>query len=95
MEAYLRLGCTLAIMHSAPAATTAIFLIYPIGKESFPDCMPLRISGTFNSMIVLQAKHNIHMHPFHKLGVVGAIGGSLFGVVHGSLMTYNLIRKTV
>ncbi|MBA0642153.1 hypothetical protein Goklo_026592, partial [Gossypium klotzschianum] len=34
------------------AATTVVFLIYPIGQGSFSDGVPLRISGTFNFMVV-------------------------------------------
>jgi photosystem II P680 reaction center D1 protein len=44
-------------------------------------------------MIVFQAEHNILMHPFHILGVVGVFGGSLFSVMHGSLVTSFLIRE--
>ncbi|KAI3855147.1 hypothetical protein MKX03_018541 [Papaver bracteatum] len=69
------------------AAATAVFLIYPIGQGIFSDGMPLGISGTFNFMIVFQAEHNILMHPFHMLGVAGVFGGSLFSVMHGSLVT--------
>jgi photosystem II P680 reaction center D1 protein len=56
--------------------------------------MPLGISGTFNFMIVFQAEHNILMHPFHMLGVSGVFDGSLFSVMHGSLVTSSLIRET-
>ena len=74
--------------YAAPvAAATAVFLIYPIGQGSFSDGMPLGISGTFNFMIVFQAQHNILMHPFHMMGVTGVFGGSLFLVMHGSLVT--------
>ncbi|KAL8200089.1 hypothetical protein R6Q57_011428 [Mikania cordata] len=76
------------------AAATAVFLIYPIGQGSFSDGMPLGISGTFNFMIVFQAEHNILMHPFHMLGVVGVFYGSLFSAKHGSLVTSTLIRET-
>ncbi|GJT95590.1 putative reverse transcriptase domain-containing protein [Tanacetum coccineum] len=76
------------------AAATAVFLIYPIGQGSFSDGMPLRISGTFNFMIVFQAEHNILMHPFHMLGVAGVFGGTLFSAMHGSLVTSSLIRET-
>ncbi|GFP98896.1 photosystem ii protein d1 [Phtheirospermum japonicum] len=34
------------------------------------------------------------MHPFHMLGVAGVFGGSLFSVMHGSLVTSSLIRET-
>ncbi|CAI8615269.1 unnamed protein product [Vicia faba] len=76
------------------AVATAVFLIYQIGQGSFSYSMPLGISGTFNFMIVLQAEHNILMHPFHMLGVAGVFGGSLFSVMHGSLVTSSLIRET-
>ncbi|XP_050916648.1 photosystem II protein D1, partial [Lathyrus oleraceus] len=76
------------------AAATAVFLIYLIGQGSFSDGMPLGISGTFNFMIVFQAEDNILMHPFHTLGVTGVFGGSLFSVMHGSLVTSSLIRET-
>lgn len=33
----------------------------------------LGISGTFNFMIVFTAEHNVLMHPFHMLGVIGGI----------------------
>ena len=67
-ELSFRLGMRpwIAIAYLAPvAAATAVFLIYPIGQGSFPDGMPLGISGTFNFMIVFQVEHNILMHPFH------------------------------
>jgi hypothetical protein len=51
-------------------------------------------AGTFNFMIVVQAEHNILMHPFHMLGVAGVFGGSLFSAMHGSLVTSSLIRET-
>ncbi|KAE9610886.1 Photosystem II protein D1 [Lupinus albus] len=34
------------------------------------------------------------MHPLHMLGVVVVFGGSLFSVMHGSLVTSSLIRET-
>ncbi len=79
-------------MHiSAPiAATTAVFLIYPIGQGSFSDDMPIGIFGTFNFMIVFQAEHYILMHPFHMLGVAGVFDGSLFSAMHGYLVTSSL-----
>jgi photosystem II P680 reaction center D1 protein len=69
-------------------------LIYHIGQGSFSDGMPLGISGTFNFMILFQTEHNIFMHPFHMLGVASVFGGSLFSVMHGSLVTPSLIRET-
>ncbi|GJZ16118.1 photosystem II protein D1 [Tanacetum coccineum] len=76
------------------AATTVVFLIYPIDQGNLSDGLPLGISGTFNFMIVFQAEHNILMHPFHMLGVAGVFGGSLFSAMHGSLVTSSLIRET-
>ena len=49
-ELSFRLGMRpwIAVAYSAPvAATTVIFLIYPIGQGSFSDGMPLGISGIF------------------------------------------------
>jgi photosystem II P680 reaction center D1 protein len=85
------------IAFSAPViAATAVFIVYPIGQGSFSDAMPLGISGTFNFMLVLliQAEHNILMHPFHILGVGGVFGGSLFSAMHGSLVTSSLLAET-
>ncbi|KAL5555071.1 hypothetical protein UlMin_037307 [Ulmus minor] len=62
-------------------------LSFRLGLRSFSDGMPLRISGTFNFMIVFQADHNILMHPFHMLGVAGVFSGSLFSAMHSSLVT--------
>jgi len=85
----------IAVAYSAPvAAATAVFLIYPIGQGSFSDGMPLGISGTFNFMLVFQAEHNILLHPFHQLGVIGVFGGSLFSAMHGSLVTSTLLAET-
>ncbi|KAJ8749231.1 hypothetical protein K2173_018708 [Erythroxylum novogranatense] len=75
------------------AAAIVVFLIYPIGQGSFSDGMPLGISSAFNFMIVFQAEHNILMHPFHMLGVVGVFNGSLFSAMHGFLVTFSLIRE--
>ena len=83
------------VAYSAPvAAAYAVFLIYPIGQGSFSDGMPLGISGQFNFMLVFQAEHNILMHPFHMLGVMGVFGGALFSAMHGSLVTSSLVRET-
>lgn len=44
-------------------------------------------------MIVFQAEY-IFLYPsFHMLGVAGVLGGSLFNVMHGFLVTYSLIRE--
>jgi photosystem II P680 reaction center D1 protein len=96
-ELSYRLGMRpwICVAYSAPvAATTSVFLIYPIGQGSFSDGLPMGISGTFNFMFVFQAEHNILMHPFHMLGVAGVLGGSLFCAMHGSLVTSSLIRET-
>uniref|UniRef100_UPI00260FDF9F photosystem II q(b) protein n=1 Tax=uncultured Thermosynechococcus sp. TaxID=436945 RepID=UPI00260FDF9F len=96
-ELSYRLGMRpwIPVAFSAPvAAATAVLLIYPIGQGSFSDGLMLGISGTFNFMIVFQAEHNILMHPFHMLGVIGVFGGALFAAMHGSLVTSSLIRET-
>ena len=96
-ELSYRLGMRpwICVAYSAPvAAASAVFLVYPFGQGSFSDAMPLGISGTFNYMLVFQAEHNILMHPFHMLGVVGVFGGSLFSAMHGSLVTSSLVRET-
>ncbi len=70
-ELNFRLGMRpwIVVAYSAlVAATTAVFLIYPIGQGSFSDDMPIGIFGTFNFMIMFQAEHYILMHPFHMLG---------------------------
>jgi photosystem II P680 reaction center D1 protein len=85
----------IAVAYSTPvAAATAVLLVYAIGQGSFSDAMPLDISGTFNFMLVLQAEHNVLMHPFHMLGVAGVFGGALFSAMHGSLVTSSLVRET-
>ncbi|MBR8840341.1 MAG: Photosystem Q(B) protein 1 [Stigonema ocellatum SAG 48.90 = DSM 106950] len=96
-ELSYRLGLRpwIAVAFSAPAAAaTAVLLIYPIGQGSFSDGLPLGIAGTFHFMMAFQADHNILMHPFHMLGVAGVFGGALLSVLHGSLVTSTLIRKT-
>jgi photosystem II P680 reaction center D1 protein len=96
-ELSYRLGLRpwIAVAFSAPvAAATSVLLIYPIGQGSFSDGLPLGISGTFHFMLAFQADHNILMHPFHMLGVAGVFGGALLSVLHGSLVTSALIRKT-
>ncbi|VXD14181.1 Photosystem Q(B) protein 3 [Planktothrix serta PCC 8927] len=96
-ELSYRLGMRpwIAVAYSAPvAAATAVLLVYSIGQGSFSDGLPLGISGTFNFMIVLQAEHNVLMHPLHMLGVVGIFGGALFSAMHGSLVTSSLVRET-
>jgi photosystem II P680 reaction center D1 protein len=96
-ELSFRLGIRpwIAVAYSAPViAATAVFLIYPIGQGSFSDGIPLGISGTFNFIIVFQAEHNILIHPFHIIGVIGVFGGSLFSAMHGSLVTSSLVRET-
>jgi photosystem II P680 reaction center D1 protein len=83
------------IAFSGPVvAASAVFVFYPIGQGSFSDGMPLGISGTFNFMLVFQAEHNILMHPFHILGVMGVFGGSLFSAMHGSLVTSTLLSES-
>ncbi|KAF3773480.1 Photosystem II protein D1, partial [Nymphaea thermarum] len=74
----LRLRCTLAVVHSAPAAITAIFLIYPIGEESFPDCMPLRISSTFNFMLNEGYKLEEEEETYNMVAAHGYFGQLIF-----------------
>lgn len=96
-ELSYRLGMRpwIPVAFSAPvAAATAVLLVYPIGQGSFSDGLMLGVSGTFNFMIVFQAEHNILMHPFHQIGVIGVFGGALFSAMHGSLVTSSLIRET-
>ncbi|MDB9372249.1 photosystem II q(b) protein [Nodularia sphaerocarpa] len=96
-ELSYRLGMRpwISIAYSAPvAAATAVLLVYSVGQGSFSDGLPLGISGTFNFMFVLQAEHNVLMHPLHMLGVAGVFGGALFAAMHGSLVTSSLVRET-
>ncbi len=96
-ELSYRLGMRpwIAVAFSAPwAAAMAVFLVYPLGQGSFSDGMPLGISGTFNFMLVLQAEHNVLMHPLHMLAVAGSFGGALLAALHGSLVTSTVIRQT-
>ncbi|UBF24300.1 photosystem II q(b) protein [Kovacikia minuta CCNUW1] len=96
-ELSYRLGMRpwIAVAYSAPVmATTSVFWIYPIGQGSFSDGLPMGISGTFNFMFVFQAEHNILMHPFHMLGVIGVFGGSFICAMHGSMVTSSLVRET-
>ena len=58
-ELSYRLGMRpwICVAYSAPvAAASAVFLVYPFGQGSFSDGMPLGISGTFNYMLVFQAR---------------------------------------
>jgi photosystem II P680 reaction center D1 protein len=85
----------IAFAYSAPVvAATAVFSIYPICQGSFSEGMPLRIAGTSDFMIVLQAEHNIHVHLCHMLGVASIFSDSLFSAMHGSLVTSSWIRKS-
>ena len=96
-ELSYRLGMRpwIAVAFSAPwAAAMAVLLVYPLGQGSFSDGMPLGISGTFNFMLVLQAEHNVLMHPLHMLAVAGSFGGALLAALHGSLVTSTVIRET-
>jgi hypothetical protein len=72
------------VAYLTPVTTTVVFLICPIGQRSFSDGIPLRISGTFNLIIVFQVEHNIIIHPFHMLGVADAFDGSLSTPMHGA-----------
>ena len=96
-ELSYRLGMRpwICVAYSAPlSAAMAVFLVYPFGQGSFSDAMPLGISGTFNFMLVLQAEHNVLMHPLHMLAVAGSFGGALLAALHGSLVTSTVIRET-
>ncbi len=94
-ELSYRLGMRpwISLAFTAPvAACMSVLLIYPVGQGSFSVGMPLGISGTFHFMFQFQAEHNILMSPFHQLGVIGVLGGAMFGAVHGSLVTSTLLR---
>jgi photosystem II P680 reaction center D1 protein len=96
-ELSYRLGMRpwIAVAFSAPwAGAMAVLLVYPLGQGSFADGMPLGISGTFNFMLVLQAEHNVLMHPLHMLAVAGSFGGAFLAALHGSLVSSSLIRET-
>ncbi len=85
----------IAMAFSAPvAAATAVLLVYPMGQGSFSEGLPLGISGTFHFMMAVQAEHNILMHPFHMLGVIGVFGGAFLSAMHGSLVTSSLVQET-
>jgi len=96
-ELSYRLGMRpwIAVAYSAPwAGAMAVLLVYPLGQGAFADGMPLGISGTFNFMLVLQAEHNVLMHPLHMLAVAGSFGGAFLAALHGSLVSSSLIRET-
>jgi photosystem II P680 reaction center D1 protein len=58
------MGPWICVAFSAPvAAASAVFLIYPAGKESLSDGMSLGILGTFNFMLVFQVEHNTLKYP--------------------------------
>lgn len=96
-ELSYRLGMRpwISLAFTAPvAAAVSVFIIYPLGQGGFSEGMPLGISGTFYFMFRFQADHNILMSPFHQLGVIGVLGGSLLCAMHGSVVTSTLIRNT-
>ena len=96
-ELSYRLGMRpwISLAFTAPvAAAVSVFIIYPLGQGGFSEGMPLGISGTFYFMFRFQADHNILMSPFHQLGVIGVLGGSLLCAMHGSIVTSTLIRET-
>ena len=96
-ELSYRLGMRpwISLAFTAPvAAAVSVFIIYPLGQGGFSEGMPLGISGTFYFMFRFQADHNILMSPFHQLGVIGVLGGSLLCAMHGSIVTSTLIRNT-
>lgn len=53
---WIVIACSVSV-----AATTVVFLFYPISQGRFFDSMFLGIYDTFNSMTVFQAEH-ILMH---------------------------------
>ena len=74
--------------------SSAVFLVYPFGQGSFSDGILWSISGTFNYIACLpKAEHNILMHP-STCWEFGVFGGSLFSLMHGSLVTSSLVRET-
>jgi photosystem II P680 reaction center D1 protein len=92
---YLGMRPWIFVAYTAPAfAATTVLLVYPFGQGSWSDALPLGISGTFNFMLVLQAEHNVLLHPFHMAGVAGVFGGALFSAMHGSLVTSSIVRET-
>lgn len=96
-ELSYRLGMRpwISLAFTAPvAAAISVFIIYPMGQGGFSEGMPLGISGTFYFMFRFQADHNILMSPFHQLGVIGVLGGSLLCAMHGSIVSSSLIRNT-
>jgi photosystem II P680 reaction center D1 protein len=83
-ELSYRLGMRpwISLAFSAPAiAAASVLLIYPIAQGGFCEGMPLGISGTFTFMFMLQAKHNILMHPLHMVGVAGVLGGAFLSAL--------------
>jgi len=55
------------VAFSAPvAASSAVFVVYPIGQGSFSDGMPLGIGGTFNFMLVFQCRLAMHFAAITK-----------------------------
>ena len=50
--------------------------------------------SVLSDRLVFQAEHNILMHPFHMMGVIGVFGGAFAGAMHGSLVTSSLVRET-
>ncbi|TYI33181.1 hypothetical protein ES332_A04G114600v1 [Gossypium tomentosum] len=67
---------------------------YPIWEATSAD--EWLYNGGLYELIVLHflAEHNILMHMFHTLGIVGILGGSLFSAMFGSVLTSSLIRET-
>ncbi|KAE8733109.1 Photosystem II protein D1 [Hibiscus syriacus] len=66
----------IAIAYSTPiAATTIVFLIYPIGQGNFSDGMPLGISDTFNMLGVAGVFSDSLFSAMH-----GSLGGFYVGL---------------
>ncbi|KAG8489991.1 hypothetical protein CXB51_015566 [Gossypium anomalum] len=90
-ELSFRLGMRpwIVVAYSAPVAVaTAVFLIYPIGQESFSDGIPLGSSGAFNFMIVFQAA----ARPTRRAGMKVSLSDS---TVHSGRAVAQRIKVTL
>ena len=72
-----------------------VFIVYPIGQGSFSDGMSLGILETFNFTLIFQAEHNIFMNPIHMFEVAAVFGRSFLFTMHGSLITFLLIKNII
>jgi photosystem II P680 reaction center D1 protein len=65
------------VAFSAPvAASSAVFVVYPIGQGSFSDGMPLGIGGTFDAFASTGVVSQDTFYVVRKLYVLGALGFS-------------------